>query len=53
VGVVGADVDGILSPEFPISDPDVGLNVFYEVADMNRAVSIRQRAGDEDLSHLN
>ncbi len=30
--------------------PDVGLDVFHDVADMERAVRVRQRRGDEEFS---
>ncbi len=29
--------------------PDVSLNVFHDVADVERAVRVRQRSGDEQL----
>ena len=32
-----------------ITHPDVSLNVFHDVADMELAVGIRQGGGDEEL----
>jgi hypothetical protein len=49
VGVVGADVIdlsvGLHSLE---AHPDIGLDVFHEVAEVDAAVGVRQRRGDED-----
>jgi hypothetical protein len=32
--------------------PDVGLDVFHDVADVERAVRVRQRRGDEELARF-
>ena len=42
--VVGANVDAALSAQPLIPGPNVGLNVFDEVTDMNRPVSVGQGA---------
>lgn len=47
VCVVGTDVDTAISDQFLVSDPDVGLDVFDQVADVDRSVGVRERAGDE------
>ena len=50
VRVVGADeVD--LVPLQPLeAHPDVGLHVLHDVADVERAVGVRKRGGDEELA---
>jgi hypothetical protein len=48
VGVVGADVVHLVALHLLEAHPDVGLDVFHEVAEVDAAVSVRQRRGDED-----
>ena len=52
VGVVGADVDAPPPAEFLEPDPDVGLQVLDQVADVDMAVGVGQGAGDEDSPHV-
>ncbi len=48
VGVVGADVVAFVAAELLEAHPDVGLHGLEQVAQMDGAVGVRQRAGDED-----
>jgi hypothetical protein len=48
VGVVGADVDTVLALQLLEADPDIGLDVLHEVADMDRPVGVGQRRGHQD-----
>ncbi len=48
VGVVGAEVDDVLAAGAQEAHVDVGLDVLDGMADVDGAVGIRQRAGDED-----
>ena len=50
VGVVGADVDAVVAAQLLEADPDVGLDVLDHVAEVDRAVGVGQRAGDEDAA---
>ncbi|HII65347.1 TPA: hypothetical protein HA295_01060 [Candidatus Woesearchaeota archaeon] len=47
VGVVGAAVDDILSPQPEEPDIDVRLDVFHQVPDVDGAVGIGQGRGDD------
>jgi len=40
VGVVGAKVNAVVSAQLLKADPDIGLNVFNQVANVNRTVGI-------------
>jgi len=50
VRVVGADEVQLVSLHSLEAHPDVGLDVFHDVPDMERAIGVRQRGGDEDLA---
>ena len=50
VGVVGANVMALVVTELLESHPDVGLDVFHQMPEMDRAVGVGQGAGDEDFS---
>ena len=50
VGVVGADVDAAVPAELLEADPDVGLEVLDQVADVDVAVGVGQGAGDQNPS---
>ena len=52
VGVIGADVQAVVAAQFLEAHPDIGLDRLQQVPDMDRAVGIRQCAGDEDFSLL-
>ena len=52
VGVVGADVVALVATHLLEAAPDVGLNVFDQVAQVDRAVGVGQGAGDQDLALL-
>jgi hypothetical protein len=40
MGIIGADVDAAIAHHFLKPDPDVGLQIFHEMADMNRAICV-------------
>ena len=50
VRVFGAHVDAVVTLHALEAHPDVGLHGFDDVADVQRAVGVRQRARDEDLA---
>ncbi len=50
VGVIGADVDALVPAQSLKACPDVGLDVFDEVPQMDRPVGVGQGAGDEDAA---
>ncbi len=52
VGVVGADVIAQVAAAALVANPDIGLDVFHQVADVNGTVGVGQRAGNENLSGL-
>src|SRR5690606_36233058 len=50
VGIVGADVVTFVPAQFLEAGPDVGLDVFHQVAQVDVAIGVGQGAGDEDLA---
>ena len=50
VGVVGAAIIALVAAHFLKAHPDVGLDVFDHVAQMDAAVGIGQRGGNEDFA---
>ena len=50
VRVVGADVVAFMAAQTLEAYPDVGLDIFDHVAEVNRAVGIRQGAGDKNAA---
>ncbi len=50
VGVIGANVQALLAAQLLKAHPDVGLDVFQKVAQMDRAVGVGQGAGDQYLA---
>jgi hypothetical protein len=52
MGIIGADVNAIMTPQPLIAGPDVGLGVFNQVAKVNRTIGVGQGAGNQDaFSH--
>src|SRR5712664_1613477 len=47
VRVVGAEIDDILAERAQEADIDVRLHIFDEMAEVNRAIRIGERAGDQ------
>lgn len=45
VGIISADEDAALTAQFLESDPDVGLDVFDEMAEVDMAIGVGQRGG--------
>jgi len=50
VGVVGAAVVAFVAAQFLKAHPNVGLDVFDHVAEVDAAVGIGQRGGNEDFA---
>ena len=50
VGVVGAEEQGASTAKFLEANPDIGLDVFNEVANVDVAVGVREGGGDEEGS---
>ena len=50
VRVLRAHVDAVVTLHALEAHPDVGLHGFDDVAEVQRAVGVRQCAGDEDLA---
>ena len=53
VSIVGAEIETLVSAHLLEADPDVGLNIFNEMADMDWAVGIRQGTCYYDFSRHN
>lgn len=51
VGVVSTDIDAAVASEFLVADPDVGLEVFDQVTEVNGPIGIGKGGGDEELAH--
>src|SRR5690606_13448859 len=52
MGVVGTDIGALLAAHFLEANPDVGLDVFQQMTQVNRAVGIGQGTGDQNLAWL-
>jgi hypothetical protein len=50
VRVVGADVPALVAAHLLEAHPDVGLDVFDQVAEVDGAVGVGQGGGDEDFA---
>lgn len=50
VGVVGAAVVAFVAAQFLQAHPNIGLDMFHHVSEMNRAVGIGQGGGNEDFA---
>jgi len=46
MGVVGTDVNAAISAELLKSNPDIGLDVFDQVTNVNRPVGVRECGSD-------
>jgi hypothetical protein len=49
VRVVRADIDALIAAQALKAHPDVGLDVFEQVPEMDRSIRIGQRAGNQDF----
>jgi hypothetical protein len=47
VSIVGTDVNAAIANQFLISDPDIGLDVFDQVTNVNWPVGVGEGTGDE------
>ena len=53
MSVIGADIDDAMATHFLVAHPDISLDVLQQMPDVDRAISVRQGACDEDAScHL-
>ena len=52
VGIVGANVVTVLATHFLVTHPDIRLNVFQQVAQVDRTVGVRQGAGNQNIALL-
>ena len=50
VGIIGADVVAFMAAQSLEAYPDVGLDIFDHVTEVNRAVGIGQGAGDKNAA---
>ena len=50
VGVVGAHVAAVVAAHLLEAHPDIGLDVFDQMAEVDAAVGVGQGGGDEDLA---
>ena len=50
MGVIRTHIVAFMPTEFLKPHPDIGLDVLDQVPDMDGAVRVRQRAGDEDAT---
>jgi len=47
VRIAGANVNAVVATQFLEAHPDIRLDVFHQVAQVNGSIGIRQRAGNE------
>ena len=52
VSVVGTDVNAAMTAHFLKPHPNICLQIFYQMTDVDRAIGIRQRRGYEDFSFV-
>lgn len=45
VGIIAADIEARMALKLLKAHPDVGLDMFHQVAEMNRAIGVGQGAG--------
>ena len=50
VGIVSADIGALLATELLEANPDVGLDVFQQMAEMNGAIGVGKGTGDQYLA---
>ena len=50
MGIVGAHVDALLTAQFLETDPDIGLDVFQQVAQVNGAIGVGKGTGHQDFA---
>jgi len=51
VGVIGAKIETISTTHFMKTDPDIGLNVFHQMTQMNGTVGVGQSTCDQNGTH--
>jgi hypothetical protein len=52
VGIIGADVVTALPIQALEACPDIGLDLFHQVAQMNRAIGIGQGTGYQNVTFI-
>jgi hypothetical protein len=50
MGIIGADVDALVTRESLVTNPYICLDVFQQVAQMDGTIGVGQGAGDENSS---
>jgi len=52
VCIVGAEIQAYIAAQLLKTDPDVGLEIFHQMTDMDRAIGVRQcRSNNNFTSH--
>src|SRR4029079_5344282 len=51
MGVVGTHIDAPIAPQFLEADPDIGLDVLHQMADVDIAIGVGKGRGNEDSTH--
>ena len=51
VSVITTNINALVSLQFLEPDPNVGLNVLHQMADVDRAIRIGEPGGGKDLPH--
>ena len=47
VGIIGTDINAVVAAQFLETYPDVGLDVFDQMTDVDGAIRVGQGAGDQ------
>ena len=50
VGIISTDVDAAIPPHFLKPNPNISLDIFDQVPDVNWAIGVGKRAGDEKFT---
>ncbi len=50
--IIGTDIDAAMTSQLLKTDPDIGLDIFNQMPDVNRSIRIRQCRGDENLTRI-
>ncbi len=52
VRIVRTHVSAIHTAQFLEAHPNIGLDIFHQMAEVNRTIGVRQGAGNQDLAGL-
>ncbi len=50
VSIIGTNVIAVMAPHLLIAHPDIRLNVFQQMPQVNRAVGVGQGAGNQNIA---